>query len=38
VADLLAAEKMRRDHAQSPSLRAYAEEKRADAIKAVLTA
>lgn len=36
LADLLAGEKMRRDHAQSPSLRAYAEEKRADAIKAVL--
>ena len=36
LADVLAAEKMRRDHAQSPSLRGYADEKRADGIKAVL--
>ncbi len=36
VADLLAAEKMRRDYAQTPSLRDYAVDKRADAIKAVL--
>jgi len=36
LADLLAAEKMRRDNASSPSLRAYADEKRADALKSVL--
>jgi hypothetical protein len=36
LADVLAAEKMRRDYAQSPSLRAHAEEKRAEGIKAVL--
>jgi len=36
LADLLAAEKMRRDHGNSPALRSYAEERKADAIKAVL--
>lgn len=36
LADLLAAEKMRRDNASSPALRAYADEKRADSLKAVL--
>jgi hypothetical protein len=36
LADLLAAEKMRRDNASSPSLRDYAVEKRAEALKAVL--
>ncbi|MEI6176958.1 MAG: hypothetical protein WCS43_08705 [Verrucomicrobiota bacterium] len=36
LADLLAAEKMRRDNASSPGLRAYADEKRAEAIKTVL--
>ncbi len=36
LADLLAAEKMRRDNASSPALRAYADERRADALKVVL--
>ncbi|MGI8601810.1 MAG: hypothetical protein ACR2OZ_02295 [Verrucomicrobiales bacterium] len=36
LADLLAAEKMRRDHAQTPSLRADAEDRRAKAIKQIL--
>jgi len=36
LADLLAAEKMRRDNATSAALRSYAEEKRADAIKTIL--
>ena len=36
LADILAAEKMRRDHANSPTLRSYAEDRRAEAIKAVL--
>jgi hypothetical protein len=36
LADLLAAEKMRRDNASSPALRAYADEKRADFLKDVL--
>jgi hypothetical protein len=36
LADMLAAEKMRRDHGNSPALRVYADERKAEAMKAVL--